>query len=129
MMGLDEIRDAAEEAFAKIDRNPDRLHELDADDLTAIAVQIKLALPMMEQTLLSFCNGDTERANAALTRVGTFKQAKLVRLVRECHTALRTHRNPSLYQIAALVVDLQVGVGAVTVEQERRDAVRGRAMN
>lgn len=127
---LEEIRDASEEALAKIASDPNRIRELDDDDLTAVALQVKTARPMMENALISFCNGDVDRANAALKTVAEFSQAKLVKLVRRGHAAMRApHRNPSINQLAALVYDLQVGCGAITVEQERRQAVKARAMN
>lgn len=126
---LDEIRDASEEALAKIANDPNRIAELDDDDLTAVALQVKTARPMMEQTLISFCNGDVDKANAALKHVAEFSQAKLVKLVRRGYAAMKTHRNPSLNQLAALVYDLQVGCGAIMVEQERRQVVKARAMN
>lgn len=45
MMPLEEIRDASEEAFRKIGNDPDRLAELDADDLVSVALYLKTRAP------------------------------------------------------------------------------------
>lgn len=130
MMILEEIRDASDDAMDKIGNDPNRIAELDDDDLTALALHMKTARPMLEQTLVSFCFGDVDKANAALKHVADFPQSKLVKLVRRGYAAMKApHRNPSLNQLAALVYNVQVGVGLVMVEQERRQAVKARAMN
>lgn len=130
MIALEEIRDASDDAMTKIDNDPNRIAELGDDDLTSLALHMKTARPMLEQTLISFCNGDVDAANAALAHVAAFKQGKLVRLVRAGYAAMKAaHRNPSINQLAALVYNVQVGVGLIAVEQERRQAVRAGAMN
>ena len=130
MIALEEIRDASDDAMTKIDNDPNRIAELGDDYLTSLELHMKTARPMLEQTLISFCNGDVDAANAALAHVATFKQGKLVRLVRAGYAAMKaSHRNPSINQLAALVYNVQVGVGLVAVEQERRQAVRAGAMN
>lgn len=125
---LEEIRDASERAFAKIDHNPERIRELTDDDLSSVAVHVKATRPLVEQALIALCGGEGQ-ANAALARVMSYSQGKLAKLVRAAHAAMKTHRNPSVGQFAALVLDVQVGCGAVMVEQERRAAVRSGRVN
>jgi hypothetical protein len=125
---LEEIRDASEAAFAKIGHDPDRLRELADEDLTSIAVHVKTTRPLVEAALVSLC-GDEDKANAALKRVMAYSQGKLVKAVRAAQRAIKTHRNPSVGQFAAFVLDIQVGCGAVQVEQERRQALRAGRMN
>jgi len=129
MIALEEIRDASDAALAKIDRNPDRISELSDYDLCSVATHLKTMRPLIEQTLVAFCCGDVARADAALARVKGFSQEHLVRLVQDAHKGMRTHRNPTLHQLAAMVLDAQTGVGAVTVELERRQALRANALN
>ena len=102
--------------------------ELDDDDLLSVAVHLKTQRPIVEQALIALC-GDTDKANVALQRVMAYSQGKLVKLVRAAQVALRTHRNPSVGQLAAFVLDIQTGCGAVMVEQERRQALRAGRMN
>jgi hypothetical protein len=125
---FEEIRDASERAFAKIGNDPDRLRELSDDDLTSIAVHVKTARPLLEATLVSLC-GSQDKANAALDRVMSYSQGKLLKLVRVAQVAMKTHRNPSVGQLAALVIDVQVGCGAIQVEQERRQVREAGRMN
>jgi hypothetical protein len=120
---LEDIRDASERAMAKIGNNPDRLNELSDDDLTSIAVHVKTARPLVEAALVSLC-GDAGKANDALQRVMAYSHRKLVKAVRSAQDAMKTHRNPSVGQFAAFVLDIQVGCTAVQVEQERRQALR-----
>lgn len=128
MIPLDEIRDASEAALAKIGNDPERIRELDDDDLTSVALQMKVARPMVERLLATLC-GSTDAADAALARTMKYSQGKLVKMVRAAHVAMKTHGNPSVGQIAALVLDVQAGCGAVMVEQERRAAVKAHAMH
>lgn len=125
---LEEIRDASERAMATIAHDPNRLRELGDDDLLSVAVHLKTQRPIVEQALVSLC-GDTDKANAALQRVMTYSQGKIAKLARTAHEAMKTHRNPSVGQFAAFVLDIQVGCGAVVVEQERRQALRSGRMN
>lgn len=129
ILDLEDLRDDADAAMTKIGNDPNRIAELGDDDLTALAVHMKVARPLLEDTLVSFCLGDVDKANTALKHVAEFSQSKLVKLVRRGYDAMKTHRNPSLNQLAALVYNLQVGVGAVMVEQERRQALKAGAMN
>lgn len=125
---IEEIRDAAENAFAKIDRNPDRMAELSDEDLASVALHVKILRPMTEETLVALCGG-IDAANAALARVQQFSQGKLITLVRAAHVAMKGTRGPSVNQLAALVFDCAVGCGAVQVEQQRRAALRANAMH
>ncbi len=125
---LEEIRDASEEALRKIDNDPDRIGELSDDDLTAVALQMKTLHPMVEAALVSLC-GNVESANGVLARVYRYSQGKLVKLVRGAHVAMKTHGNPSTGQLAALLIDTKTAVGAITTEQERRNATRAGRMN
>jgi len=120
---LEEIRDASERAMATIAHDPTRLRELGDDDLLSVAVHLKTQRPIVEAALVALC-GDTDKANAALERVMAYSQGKIAKLARAAHQAMRTHRNPSVSQFAAFVVDIQTGCGAVMVEQERRQALR-----
>lgn len=126
---LEDIRDASEAAFAKIDHNPERIGELNDDDLACVAVHVKTTRPLMEAALVALC-GDEAKANAALQRVMSQSKGKLVKLVRAAHAALRSpRRDPSVSQFAALVLDVQVGCGAVMVEQQRRQTLRAGRMH
>lgn len=125
---LETIRDGSEAAFAKIGNDPARIRELCDDDLTSVALHLKTTRPLVEDALIALC-GDADKANAALARVMKLSQGKIAKLVRAAHAGMKTHRNPSTGQFAALVLDIQVGCGAVQVEQERRAATRGGRMN
>lgn len=122
-MPLEEIRDASEAAFARIGHNPDRLQELTDAELTSVALHVKTMRPILEAELVCMCGGQ-DQANAALQEAIKRPQGKLVKLVRAAKLAMKTHRNPSRGQFAALVLDVQAGCGAVQVEQERRAANR-----
>jgi len=125
---LGEIRDAADAAMSTIDADPTRIGELGDADLTSVAVHLKTQLPIFEHMLVALC-GNAEQANAALQRALAYSKGKLAKLVRAGHVAVTTHGNPSVGQLAALVINSQVGVGAVQVEQERRQALRAGRMN
>lgn len=125
---LEQIRDAAEHAFAKVGNDPNRIGELNDDDLTSVALHLKTQRPIAEDALIVLCGG-VDQANAALKRVGEYPQGKLVKLVRAAYRAMKTHRNPSVGQFASFVYNLHVGVGAVMVEQERRQAKRAGRVN
>jgi hypothetical protein len=124
----DAIREDAERAFAKISNDANRLSELDDDDLLAVATQVKTALPVVETLLVARCGG-IDRANEVLAQVFALPQAKLVKLVRLGNIARVGGRQLTARQLAASVVDINTGVGAVTVEQQRRTALRAGAMN
>jgi hypothetical protein len=128
LLPLEDIRDASNEAFAKIDYNPDRLRELSDADLNAIAMHVKATRAILEAELVCIC-GDAGKANEAVERVMAFSQGKLIKLVRAAQHAMKTHRNPSHGQVAALLIDARAGCGAVIVEQERRAALKAGAMN
>jgi hypothetical protein len=125
---LEGIRSASERAFAKIGNDPNRIGELSDEDLTSIAVHVKTMRPIVEQALTSLC-GDADKANAALQRVMAYSQGKLLKLVRAAHAGMKTHRNLSVGQLAAFVLDIQIGCSAVQVEQERRHACKARRVN
>lgn len=127
---IEQLRDDADEAMTKIGNDPNRIAELDDDELTALALHMTFMWPILEGHLLGLCGNDVDAANAALAHVSEFSQGKLVKLVRRAYAAVKApHRNPSKNQIAALLYNVQVGVGALQVEQERRQAVKARAMN
>lgn len=130
MTMLDQLRDDADAAMDKIGQDPNRVAELGDDDLTALALHMKTAWPVLEGHLLALCGGDVDAANAALARVADFSQGKLVKLIRNGYAAIKgPNRNPTRNQIAALLYNVQVGTGVVMVEQERRQAVQAGAMN
>lgn len=127
---FDQLRDDADAAMDKIGNDPNRIAELGDDDLTALALQMKAAWPLLETHLVALCGGDIDAANAALAHVEGFGQGKLVKLYRAGYAAIRAkHRNPSRNQLAALLLNVQTGVGAIQVEQERRQAVKAGAVN
>lgn len=125
---LEEIRDASERAMATIGHDPNRLRELGDDDLLSVAVHVKTQRPIVEAALIALC-GDADKANAALERVMAYSQGKIAKLSRAAHHAMKTHRNPTVGQFAAFVIDIQTGCGAVMVEQERRQALRSGRMH
>jgi len=125
---LEQIRDASEQAMARIAFNTNRIAELDDDELSAVALHVKTTRPLMEAALISLC-GDEAKANAELQRVMSYSQGKLVKLVRRGQEAMQTHRNPTLRQFAAYVLDVQIGCAAVQVEQEKRAAKLAGRMN
>lgn len=125
---FEEIRDAAEHAFAKVGNDPNRIAELSDDDLLSLSVHLKTQRPIVEAALISQCGG-VDQANAALQRAMAYSQGKLVKMVHAAYRAMKTHGNPSVGQFAAFVINTQVGVGAVMVEQERRQAKRAGRMN
>jgi len=124
----DAIREAAEAAWQKIGSNPNRLTELSDYDLLSLATQAKAAAPVFEAMLVSRCGG-IDAANVVLQHVGALSQGKLIKLVRMANIARIAGRTLSENQIAAMFIDQTTGVGAVTVEQERRAALRAGAMN
>lgn len=127
---FDQLRDDADAAMDKIGNDPNRITELDDDDLTALALQMKAAWPLLESHLVALCGGDVDAANAALAHVAEFGQGKLTKIVRAGYAAVKArHCNPSKNQLAALLLNVQTGVGAIQVEQERRQAVKAHALN
>ncbi|MCL4716713.1 MAG: hypothetical protein KJZ75_17515 [Hyphomonadaceae bacterium] len=130
MSVFEELRAASDDAMARIGGDPNRIAELADDDLTALAAHMKTVWPILECHLLAICGNDVDAANAALEHVAGFSPGKLSKLVRRGYVAVKArHANPTRNQLAALVINVQTGVGAVQVEQERRQALKVGAMN
>lgn len=123
-----EIAEAAERAWAKINRDPERIGELSDDDLTSLATQVKTAAPILEAALVGMC-GSVEKANATIERVFACSQEMVVRLIRVAHIRRLGGGELTESQVAALVLDTKAGLGAVTVEFERRAARKAGRMN
>lgn len=127
MNAPEHIREGADAAWRKIAYNPDRIHELADADLDALETATALMRPLAEAALVSMCGG-VDHANAVLAKLRGFKQSKLMRLVAAAKKAAVTHRNPTQYQMAAFVIDAQVGCSFIAVERERRHAQRAGAV-
>ncbi len=127
-MNLENIRSAAENAWAKVGYSPDRIHELCDDDLDALERATATMRPMAEAALVEMVGG-VEPANALLGKLKGFTQARMIKLVHAAKRASRLRHIPTQYQMAALVIDVQVGCNFIAVERERREAVRSHAMN
>lgn len=128
MIPLPEIKEAADAAWSKVNYNPDRIHELSDADLDALERATAVMRPMAEAVLVDLCGG-VDEANAVLGKLKGFKQTKLMRLVKAAKRAIHKRHMLTRYQIAAFVIDAQIGCSFIAVERERRHAQRAGAMN
>jgi triphosphoribosyl-dephospho-CoA synthetase len=124
------IVQAANDAWAKIAGNPDRIHELDDGDLSALVAQARTAFPILDAALLMAFDGDKDAANKLLERIKRWPQRRLVRTtVKAQEIARRQGVNLQPIHLCALWINYSIGCNAVDVELGRRHARRSGRVN
>jgi hypothetical protein len=117
---LDSIREAADAAWAKINRNPDRINELPEHDLHALARNVATCRPMAQQMLIMQCGGDPDAACAVFLRALKVSPKRLEKLVRRGFERMSLKLPLNDIELAAILIDFTVGCNAVALELDRR---------